>query len=142
MRAVLEVYFVTERVHISSADGKTYRLEQPMLVTLEGKMLAVPQGFETDLDSVPRLPLSYALVKGRAFKSAILHDYLYHVGYPREFADDVMFGGMVAEEVHPAARTAIYAGVRAGGWKAYNGHREREAKVKRLELMDVPTGKD
>ena len=135
MKVVLEVHFVTERVYTSSEDGVTFRLEQPLIVTLEGKMLTVPLGFETDLDSVPRIPLAYWLAKGRAFKSAILHDWLYFEGYPREFADDVMFGAMIAEEVTEGFRELIYAGVRAGGWHAYNKHRAREAARKRVALM-------
>lgn len=134
-RIVLDVHFVSERIYSSSEDGVRHRLEQPMIVTLEGKMMTVPAGFETDLDSVPRLPLAYWLMKGRAFKSAVLHDYLYYVGYPREFADDVMFGAMVSEGVCDATRRAIYAGLRVGGWAAYNKHREREAAEKRVELM-------
>jgi hypothetical protein len=135
MKLVLDVMFVTEWVAVRSRDGVTFVLTEPLIAKLEGKTLAVPAEFETDLDSVPRLPLAYWLMKGRAFKSAILHDYLYYVGYPREFADDVMFGAMVHEGVHPATRQAIYAGVRAGGWSAYNAHRERDAARKRVELM-------
>jgi hypothetical protein len=135
MKTALDVLFITDRVHFSSENGTTFRLEQPLIVKLEGKTFTVPALFETDLDSVPRLPLAYWLVKGRAFKSAILHDFLYHEGYPREFCDDVMYGAMVAEGVPEHFRGLIYAGVRAGGWAAYNKHRERDAARKRTELM-------
>jgi hypothetical protein len=138
MKIALEVYFITDRVYSSSEDGKTFRIERPLMVKIEGNSVTVPLGFETDLDSVPRLPLAYWLAKGRAFKSAILHDFMYYEGYPREFCDDVMYGGMVAEGVSNFWRDWIYAGVRAGGWKAYNEHRKRDAARKRGELMESP----
>jgi hypothetical protein len=120
----VKVEFPWPRVTASSEDGKSYRLEHPFPVRIDGILIVIPKGFESDLDSVPRLPLAYWLMKGRAFKSAWLHDFLYATGAPRKYADEAIKAGMEAEKVGAVYRTFIYGGVRAGGWKAYNEWRE------------------
>jgi len=61
-----------------------------------GKLVIVPAGFETDLASVPRLPLAY-LVAGDTFRrAATVHDYLLHAGYARAVADRVFLEAMRA----------------------------------------------
>lgn len=80
--------------------------------------LVVPKGFSTDLASVPRLPGAYVLFGGKARRSAILHDYLYELRYPRAWADDV-FRAAMAHEVGPVARYVMWLGVRLGGGTYY-----------------------
>lgn len=41
--------------------------------------LIVPKGFKTDFDSVPRVPIVHSRYKGRSTKSAVIHDFLYHL---------------------------------------------------------------
>ena len=88
---------------------------QPVYIT-------VPPGFETDLASVPRLPLTYMLFGGRARRSAILHDWLYRDQWPRKWADEVFLAAMEAEGVGWATRWAMYLGVRVGGGAYYARH--------------------
>ena len=45
---------------------------------LVGKITIKP-GFETDLASVPRIPIVYALWGGRAHSEAVVHDYLFRL---------------------------------------------------------------
>ena len=80
--------------------------------------LTVPKGFSTDLASVPRLPGAYLLFGGKARRSAILHDYLYELRYPRDWADDVFRAAMV-HEVGAFARYVMWLGVRLGGGAYY-----------------------
>lgn len=120
----MKVIFPWPRIESSSEDGKTHRLESPFPVRLDDKLIIIPKGFESDLDSVPRVPLAYWLVKGRAYKAAWLHDYLYATGAPRKYADEAIRAAMKAEGVHGFWRAWIYGGVRVGGWKAYNEWRE------------------
>jgi hypothetical protein len=139
---ILEVRFLTPRAYVSSVNGTRFEVEKDIIAKVEGLEIRVPgkrgkrHGFYTDLDSVPRLPLAYWLTKGRIFIEAILHDYQYFRGDPRDYADAVLLGAMSAPHpddptrarVSEPYRSAIYAGVRAGGWKAYNDHRKREAQ--------------
>lgn len=80
--------------------------------------ITVPKGFATDLASVPRLPGTYLLFAGKARRSAILHDYLYELRYPRAWADAV-FRAAMAHEVGPVSRTLMWLGVRLGGAAYY-----------------------
>jgi len=41
--------------------------------------IEVPEGFETDLASVPRVPIIYAMWGSRAHREAVLHDYLFRI---------------------------------------------------------------
>jgi hypothetical protein len=41
--------------------------------------IIVPEGFQTDLASVPRIPLIYSLWGSRAHREAVIHDYLYRM---------------------------------------------------------------
>ena len=103
---------------------------QPFVVSSDrlGGTHVVPAGFEFDWDSVPRLPFVHAWLKGRAEKSACLHDHLYRYGagprgkISRRTADLAMLDAMKAEGVSRRHRWLIYAGIRAGGWPAWRRH--------------------
>ena len=83
-------------------------------------LVTVETGFVTDIDSVPRLLFPfYALLKGRARRSAVLHDWLYFKGYDRKFADNAMLAAM-AHETNSIFRTLIWAAVRVGGGAYYS----------------------
>lgn len=82
-------------------------------------VVTVPKGFLTDLASVPRLPGMFWLFGGRARKPAVLHDWLYYLhDGEREFADAVFFAAM-AHDQNWITRTAMWLGVRVGGWAVW-----------------------
>ena len=76
----------------------------------------VPAGFDTDLDSIPRLPLAFSLFKHRTRTAALLHDYLYSIGYNRLESDRIFLRFMVAEGVLCRHAIPIYLAVRLFGW--------------------------
>jgi hypothetical protein len=41
--------------------------------------ITVPEGFVTDLASVPRVPIIYYFWGGRCHREAVIHDYLYRI---------------------------------------------------------------
>lgn len=108
-------------------DAFTYR-------TLAGWTITVPAGFITDGASVPR-PLwwLYPPFGGDYDEAAVIHDFLYakaelfegdddgHI--TRGEADAVLLEAMAAKGFRASGRRTIYAGVRAGGWRAWNKHR-------------------
>lgn len=118
------------------------------LVWDDGKRrFTVPRGFITDLDSVPRLPVVWLLLKGRSRAAAVLHDWLYSEGLvSRTDADRVFLDAMRATAAPlpdwlaalPAAwatgrlwsgwgwlqRRAIWAGVRLFGRRYFRQMRE------------------
>ena len=81
--------------------------------------IEVPKGFSTDLDSVPRIPLVHAWLKGRATQSAVVHDFLYRNRYDRKKADKILNMAMKDEGVPSWRRIPIYSAVRSFGWLAY-----------------------
>lgn len=91
------------------------------------KHFVVPAGFESDLASVPRVPIVYWLVGGRGAAAAVLHDWLYRNGVrfnqigKRVEADQVYFEALVDTRVPLYCCWAMFAGVRLGGRKAFRG---------------------
>src|SRR3990167_4772239 len=114
----MKVEFLTP-LRLEAGNGSGWVVYEHFVYAIDGQIDFVPAGTETDLDSVPRLPLAYWLVKGRARKSAVLHDWLYTIQKPREWADQVLWAGMETEGVGGIYKRLIFAGVRLGGWHAY-----------------------
>jgi hypothetical protein len=67
---------------IGEAEGRAvWKLEKPLDFILDEKrMIHIPPGFETDLASVPRLPIIYGIWGDRAHRASVMHDYLYRIG--------------------------------------------------------------
>ena len=104
-------------------DDGQWVLTQPLLYQSDvaGQGIAVPAGFQTDLASVPRLPVVYLLAGGTSSEAAVVHDYLYSTKkVPRATADAVLREASAVTGV-PAWRSwLMWAGVRAFGgshWK-------------------------
>lgn len=94
------------------------------LVTQE---IRVPKGFVTDFASVPRVPIAYWLTGDTAHEAAVLHDYCYSTGlHPRAWCDEMFAAAMQASGVPAWRRALMYAGVRAGGWAAWNEYRRKD----------------
>ena len=106
---------------IGTNNGKTiFRLQKP-LVYLDGeRTIRVPSGFETDLASVPRLPIVYNLWGNRAHREAVLHDYLYSIGatpdLPRKDCDELFRQAMISRGTPWWIYQPMYLGVRMMGW--------------------------
>ena len=84
--------------------------------------VTVPEGFQTDLASVPRLPVVYLLTGATGNEAAVIHDFLY-TSQPctRKQADDVFHEALLATGVPAWRAWLMWCGVRAGGaghWKA------------------------
>ena len=89
--------------------------------------IRVPAGFVTDFASVPRVPLAYWLTGDTAHEAAVLHDYCYSTGlHPRAWCDEMFAAAMEATGIPAWRRALMYAGVRAGGWAAWNDYRRKE----------------
>jgi hypothetical protein len=62
-------------------------------------LLTIPVGLETDLASVPRVPVAWLLAGGRANGPAVVHDYLYAMKWPsKALADSVFLEAMGVDE--------------------------------------------
>lgn len=95
--------------------------------------VCVPIGFQTDLASVPRLPIVFLMWGDRAHRPAVLHDYLYRKDsrptVTKAMADAFFREAILATETGPTlndkARAnfiawGMWAGVAAGGFSSYH----------------------
>lgn len=99
-----------------------WRLTQPIRCTWVGGEVEVPAGFQTDLASVPRPFRSLISVVGDWNRPAVIHDWLYctrPVKWTRRDADRLFLACLRAEGVWSVKRALMYAGVRLGGWWAW-----------------------
>lgn len=82
----------------------------------------VPQGFTTDLASVPWFARWYVSRDGEHTKPAVVHDWLYsraseadHPDITRRDADVVFWQALAARGIRPGAVWVLYLAVRLGG---------------------------
>lgn len=103
-------------------DPERWEIEKPLVFFSEivGAKIIVPDGFETDFASVPRLPLVYLLCGNRGRKAATVHDYLYRYKlYDRETCDAVFREALSASGEGFFISWSMWSGVRLFGWKFY-----------------------
>jgi hypothetical protein len=106
-------------------DGSEYRtLLQELEWRTETEQIMVPRGFRTDYASVPRALWSLIPPTGQYTKAAVLHDWLYYVGWRTRAECDAMFlRAMQVLGVNPMLARLMYLGVRCGGWVGWNAYR-------------------
>lgn len=104
-------------------DRKTWRLLAPFsYLDPDFGLVEVPAGFETDFASVPRWPLTFALLGQYGHAAAVLHDWLYRAGtLSREDADRVFFNALRSSGIARWRSWLMFTGVRIGGSRRYTG---------------------
>lgn len=102
-------------------DRKTWRLLAPFsYLDPEQGLLTVPEDFETDFASVPRLPIVFDLVGAYGHAAAVLHDWLYRTCLlPREEADRVFFNALRSSGIARWRAWLMFFGVRLFGASRY-----------------------
>jgi hypothetical protein len=126
-----------------------FQLINPFYVGIlldDGKEVEViiPEGFTTDLCSVPRIPFAYLLFGGKGNRAGVLHDALYspwteikvldketreRLDYDREWADTVLYFALETCGVGELSRRAMYTGVRIGGEKHYKPKAQQDLAI-------------
>lgn len=105
-----------ERIHILLSDLVYYSALLDAIIT-------VPAGFETDLASVPRVPIIFTLWGDRAHREGVLHDGVYCVDfYPKisySEANKVFLEAMKSRGVPAWIRYPMYSTVCMFGWKFF-----------------------
>lgn len=79
------------------------------------ELIIVPEGFITDLASIPRIFRFLIIKNGRHRAAAIVHDYLCRLGmlFDRVLADKIFLEAMKLKKVPKLRRWAMYAAVRS-----------------------------
>ena len=95
-----------------------------------GFQIIIPEGFETDLASVPRVPIVFMLWGDRAHREAVLHDYLYRTDaiplLEKEDADWMFREAMIGQGCSWFTYQPMYLAVRAAGGSSFH----------RMKVMD------
>lgn len=104
----------------------TWQIIKPFMYFGDSGTVVVPTDFITDLDSVPRVPFLYALLKGRSVRAATIHDYLYKTQKGKKLADDTFLKAMKDEGLPRRRRYPIYWGVVMFGHYSYTKYSENK----------------
>jgi len=113
-----------DTTEIGELDGRVvHRLNSKLIF----RGVCVPIGFQTDLASVPRLPVVFLLWGDRAHRPAVLHDYLYRKDsrptLPKRLADAFFREAILATESGYRGRFiawGMWLGVALGGFSSYH----------------------
>jgi hypothetical protein len=119
------------RLLMEDLDGERFVLLARLVYHSEALNMSwsIPEGFQTDLASIPRLLWALLPKTGAYDRAAVVHDYLYfHNGVTRGQADGVLREAMKDLGVSWITRQTIWAGVRSGGWVPWNRYRSKETK--------------
>lgn len=113
------------------ADNRAWVLVEDLTYSIgsTGTKIVIPAGFVTDFASIPK-PLWWWFSPHDYYsKAAVVHDYLYWTQLcTREQADNLLLIAMQESGVAPVKRKAVYLGVRAGGWAAWEANQKERAQ--------------
>ena len=100
-------------------------LVHPLVVCINARLYTVPEGYKTDLASVPRIPFVYARYGNTATIPAILHDAMYDgciTDFTRKEADEIFLAmmEMLNDPTGHLRRRVMYRAVRLFGWRGWH----------------------
>ncbi len=120
--------FKEEEVLLSvpvTGDIRTTKSELTYYSELIGALILVPVDVKTDLGSIPKVFQLVFPKDGLATFAYILHDYLYQIGiYTRKQCDAILEEAMQTLGVTLWRRKSVKAGLKVGGWRAWNNYRK------------------
>lgn len=109
------IEFITNPV-VEILDDTWNVLREDFIVKYYDTTFIIPAGFVTDLASVPRIPVFYAIVANKGKKAAVIHDWLYQEKIlSRKQADKAFYDALEAQGVDWVTKNIMYSGVRIGG---------------------------
>jgi hypothetical protein len=120
--------FLSELIVQADRRPDFWIVRAPLIWAGEKRTVTVPDGFLTDLASVPRMAQGMPGFEptGLSRRPAVLHDWLYSSGeLPRMEADGEFYRALRVEGVHELTARTYYRAVRVFGASAWNAHRAR-----------------
>ena len=130
------VHFHKEPVLMPNAKGRKFMLDEPFICMVGAQCVTIPEGFWTDLASIPPVFRSVISPLDKHLKAAILHDYLYYMQrisifkLNRKEVDVIFLNGMVTCNVGWLKRKTMYYAVRSFGWLPWNKYKNNKKKLK------------
>jgi hypothetical protein len=117
---------------IKDLTDSVWELHEPLIYESDilGR-IEVPAGFQTDLASVPRVPIVYEQWGNRSHYEAVIHDWLYRIdSIPQATfgqANDVFLEAMEARGKPWRICAPMYWGVCLGGKSSYHKRKVNDA---------------
>lgn len=101
-----------------------YQLIDDLVFKINNETIIIPKCFQTDLASVPRIPIVFLLWGDRAHREAVLHDYLYRVdakpSVTKTAADCLFKQAMISRGQPWSIYYPMWLGVKLCGGSAYH----------------------
>jgi len=103
-----------------SPRGNKWEVDEEYRTEVLGETIVIPQGFVSDLASVPRILWLFISPFGRYTEGAVVHDYLYlRSDFSRKECDDIFLELMRRNRTNEFTAQLIYRAVRYFGWLYY-----------------------
>ncbi len=118
--------FLTELEVKLIDDDKIWELLSPLRYYSEilGREVEAPTGFQTDLASVPRVPIAYYFWGARCHREAVIHDLLCRIDSDPvvnlDTANNIFQEAMIVRKKPLYIRKPMYWGVCIGTWKYFH----------------------
>jgi len=122
-------------------DGRSIPREFVLLEPLvyghtDGTIHVAPKGFVCDFASIPKILRNVFETNDETRAPAAMHDWLHCAQYTtRAYADDIFKAAMECRHSPWAKRQAMWSGVRAGGWVAWNA-KAKTGLVQGYDMVD------
>ena len=100
-----------------------FTVHHSFTVRWKGITLIIPEGFETDLASIPQILQNIIPLIGNHLQAAIVHDMCYRskVGVSKKDADDMFYDAMRSLGVSWWKAQTMYQAVRMFGGRTFKG---------------------
>jgi len=118
----LPVITIIEQPSLIPYQKYDYKLTKSLKVIIDKKLYIIPEGFVTDLASIPRFLWSvYSPMYHGFVMPAIIHDYFYRSGQLRSrlYADKIFLAALIKNGVSKFTAYKFYLVVRVFGFAAY-----------------------
>jgi hypothetical protein len=125
--------FTTDLIVKVPLDGGDRVLESDLIYVsdLVNLNIVAPKGLITDYGSIPKILHNIISPTGKATYGYVIHDLLYQTGmFERSKCDAILDEAMKVLNVGWFTRKTVMAGLKVGGWVAYNNYRKREQNEK------------
>jgi len=102
-----------------------YHTCAPIHINIDGEIYVVPQGFTTDLASIPKPLWSFIAPQFTSYVApSILHDYLYGCSnfFNRKIDDEIFYSALISNDVSRYTAAKFYLAVRFFGRKHFSDY--------------------
>jgi hypothetical protein len=118
--------FITDLCAKLIDDDTIWELEKPLLYqsSLLKTLVKIPEGFQTDFASIPRIPIIFEILGDTAHREGVLHDYLFRRdAYPSvswNMANKALYEAMKCRKKPLIKRILVFSGVFIGSYPCFH----------------------